>query len=114
MAKKAKNLLKFEPVEGMTYCSHTKHVATVAGLPYPLFFLIVVELLFIAPIWGMGWFFAVALAEIVVWKRLKKIGIPFNKLMFYLSERRSNFRRSLPRRKQKLWVAANRTMKTSK
>ena len=107
MARKAKDLLNFEPVEGMTYCTRTKHVATVAGLPYPLFVLIISQSIVVSVFWGFVTFLAVTIGELLVWYKLKKYKVPVTKLPLYLKERRSSVRRALPLRKQKSWRASS-------
>jgi len=103
-----KHKIDFEVIEGMTYCDRTKYISTIAGMPYPLFLLIVFEYRFIWLPFGFSTFLIIAGIELMVLMLLKKRGIPLRKLPLYFSEKKSLVRRALPSRKSRMWQATNK------
>ncbi len=98
--------LGFQPVDGQTYCDNTKYIANILKVKYPMFFICIFELFVVAIPFGFGAYIAVVTVQVLVMKTLGKMNVPFHKLLFYLSERKSSIRRAKSKTKQAKWLSS--------
>lgn len=94
-----KHKIDFDTDDAKTYCQHTKRTARILGLRWWLFFVVLIESLFILLSMGMGVYLGVMLSQWVILKQLKKNRLTISTVHAYLKNRKYLKYRPLSRRR---------------